>query len=408
MDVAILHHAANPILGGVENVMRAHSRLLAKAGHRVRIVAGRGSQVDPDVEFVKIPLVDSQAPEVLAVKPALDSGTVPREFDRLTSEVESRLAEGLRGTELVFAHNVCSLNKNLALTAALLRLSEKQASPRLVLWHHDLAWTTPRYRSELHPGYPWDLLRSDWPRAVQVTISEFRRRELADLLRVPTDRIRVVPNGIDVTGFLGIGAEAGEIVQRFALLEAAPLLLLPVRITRRKNIDLALQILQQLKKKHADVMLLVTGPAGPHNPANREYLDNLLALRKSLNLEDRAVFVSAASGRAISDEALGGLYRLADALILTSTEEGFGIPILEAALAGIPCFCPDIAPLRELGGEDIHYFPPGADAALMAEQMSAVFSVSKPYVLRKRVLREHTWSRIYAEHLLPLLKEARQ
>jgi glycosyltransferase involved in cell wall biosynthesis len=408
MNLVILHHAANPILGGVENVMRAHSRLLAQAGHRVRIVAGRGSQVDPDVEFVNVPLLDSQAPEVLAIKPALDSGTVPREFDQLTSDVEARLAEELRGAEMVFAHNVCSLNKNLALTAALHRLSGKPGSPRLVLWHHDLAWTAPRYRSELHAGYPWDLLRSDWPQAMQVTISEFRRRELADLLGVPTDRIRVVPNGIDVMGFLGIGPEAGAIVQEFALLEAAPLLLLPVRITRRKNIELALRILGHLKNEYPGALLLVTGPAGPHNQANREYLDNLLALRKSLNLDQRAVFLSAVSGRSISDEALGGLYRLADALILTSTEEGFGIPVLEAALAGIPCFCPDIAPLRELGREDIHYFPPGADAALMAEQMSAVFSVSKRYVFRKRVLREHTWSRIYADHLLPLLKEAQQ
>ena len=112
---------------------------------------------------------------------------------------------------MLFAHNVCSLNKNLVLTAALRLLHERSELPRLILWHHDLAWTTPRYRAELHEGYPWDLLRRDWPAATQVVVSELRRKELAQLLGVPEERIRVIPNGLDSARFLKLDAWTVEV-----------------------------------------------------------------------------------------------------------------------------------------------------------------------------------------------------
>ena len=67
--------------------------------------------------------------------------------------------EELKGCDVLIAHNVASLQKNLALTAALHEAYKMPGFPTLILWHHDLAWTTPRYRDELHEGYPWDLLR---------------------------------------------------------------------------------------------------------------------------------------------------------------------------------------------------------------------------------------------------------
>ncbi|MFN8477283.1 MAG: glycosyltransferase [Kouleothrix sp.] len=51
--------------------------------------------------------------------------------------------------------------------------------------------------------------------------------------------------------------------------------------------------------------------------------------------------------RPVSDAMLADLFRLADALLFPSAYEGFGIPIIEAELAGIPIFCSDIAPFRE-------------------------------------------------------------
>lgn len=403
MNIVLLHYAAHPIVGGVENVVRQHSRLMAEAGHSVRLVAGRGAQVDPNVDFVSMPLVDSQSPEILGLKRELDIGALPAGFERLSSQIESRLRELFVDVDWILAHNVCSLNKNLALTAALWRLAQAPGVPRIALWHHDLAWASPRYAAELHDGYPWDLLRTDWAQTVQVTASKHRRHELADLLGLPEDRIRVIPNGIDVLSFLKIGAEANAFVEEFHLLDAMPLILTPVRITGRKNIEMALRVLAALLKRHPLARLVVTGPTGPHNAANAAYLDSLNALQHELGLDDRVHFLTIAAGKALSDEAVGDLYRLADILLFPSREEGFGIPVLEAGLAGMPVFCSDIEPLKELGSDQVTYFPPDGDAANLAEQISGALGASKGYALRKRVLREYGWSRIYSQHLAPLL-----
>jgi glycosyltransferase involved in cell wall biosynthesis len=179
VKVVLLHYAAPPVVGGVETVIGHQARLLAESGHAVSVVAGRGAQTDAGVEFVQLPLADSRNPEVLRVKSDLDAGRVPEQFAPLVDRTSAALSEITTGADWIIAHNVCSLNKNLVLTAALRRIADRPGPPRLILWHHDLAWTTPRYRDELHAGYPWDLLRTAWPGALQVTISEFRRRELS-------------------------------------------------------------------------------------------------------------------------------------------------------------------------------------------------------------------------------------
>ena len=62
------------------------------------------------------------------------------------------------------------------------------------------------------------------------------------------ERIRVVPNGLDIARFLKLEAQTVEFIEKLDLLAAAPLLLLPVRITPRKNIELALGVLAVLRE----------------------------------------------------------------------------------------------------------------------------------------------------------------
>jgi glycosyltransferase involved in cell wall biosynthesis len=69
------------------------------------------------------------------------------------------------------------------------------------------------------------------------------------------------------------------LARRLDLLRADLLLLLPARITRRKNIEFALEVLASLRREGGqDARLLVTGPPGPHNPGNLAYLEQLLQL----------------------------------------------------------------------------------------------------------------------------------
>lgn len=403
MKIVLLHYAAPPIIGGVESVMSHHARLMVQAGHRVYIVAGRGEQVDERILFTSLPLVDSRNADVLALKTDLDAGHVPEGFDLLVERIETQLLEAIADADWLIAHNVCSLNKNLALTAALKRIAEKCIKPRLILWHHDLAWTTPRYRYQLHDGYPWDLLRTDWPQAMQVTVSESRCLELAGLLGVPTERIYVVPNGIDAMRFLKLEARTQTFVRQLDLLSAEPLMLLPVRITPRKNIELALNVLAVLRSRFKNAKLIVTGTLGPHNPANAQYFERLVALRRELKVEGAAHFLFELTDQLLPDEVVADFYKLADLLFFPSREEGFGIPVLEAGLAGIPVFCADIAPLRELGGPQAIYFSPDSGPDQIAAQLANWLEVDPLFSLRKRVLRDYTWEQIYSNRIAPLL-----
>jgi glycosyltransferase involved in cell wall biosynthesis len=356
MRIGLIHYAAPPVVGGVESVIGQHARLMIEDGHQVSIFAGRGAQTNPSVPFIGLPLVDSRHPQVLGVKSELDAGGVTASFDSLVGELEETLGKHLAGLDVLIAHNVCSLNKNLPLTAALKKLYCLPGAPRLILWHHDLAWTTPRYRAELHAGYPWDLLRTDWIGAVQVTVSEPRRHELAELLKVPVERIIVVPNGIQAGKFLKLEDKTLEFVRAMNLLAANPLLLLPVRITPRKNIELAIRVLAALRDHFPESKIVVTGPLGPHNPANSAYFNQLIALRKELGLEKAVIFLAEHTQEYLPDEVIADFYRLADALLLPSLEEGFGIPILESGLVGLPVFCADIPALRALGEGFVTFF----------------------------------------------------
>ncbi len=402
MRLALLHHSAPPVVGGVESVLAHQARTLAEAGHQVHVIAARGQATDPRITFSALPLADSRHPEVLAVKAELDAGRVPAAFESLRAQLVPALQTLLADVDVLIAHNVCSLNKNLALTAA---LHDLRAGPRLILWHHDLAWTTPRYQPELHAGYPWDLLRTAWPGAVQVVVSELRRRELAELMRLPPEAVRVIPNGLDIKRLLKFEPLTQALVAQMRLLEAAPILLLPVRITPRKNIELALRVLAALRRTEPGAALVVTGPLGPHNPKNADYLGHLHALRGELGLTGAAHFLADLQDSFLADEVIADFYRLADALFLPSREEGFGLPVLEAALNRLPVFCADIAPLRALGGDQASYFAPDADPDAVAAAVRQRLAADSAYQLAARARGEYSWEHIYRRHLAPLLQE---
>ena len=403
LAIALVHYAAPPVVGGVERVLASHAVLLADAGHEVRIIAGRGGAPDPRVRFVEIPLIDTRHPTIERLQRELDEGRVPGDFSEVVATIAARLDTAFLGIDVVVAHNVCSLNLNLALTAALREVMDRPGSPRLILWHHDLAWASPRDRPTLHPGTPWDLLRTAWPGAVQVVVSEGRRAELAELDGIQPETIAVVPNGVDLAKMWKLEHSTTELIARTDLFGAAPLLLMPSRITPRKNIELALWVVAEMRAAGRPAGLIVTGPVDPHRPSGRAYLEQLLTLRGTLALDDSVWFLSEEFHGPPPDAMVDDLYHLADVLFLPSRDEGFGLPILEAAVNRLPIVCTGLPTLRELAGDAALYIGADDDPAEISARVLQRVDADRLGLLAREIRSRYAWEAVYRERIAPLL-----
>jgi glycosyltransferase involved in cell wall biosynthesis len=408
--VSIIHYAGPPIIGGVESTIFHHIRMLNELGYPIQLLAGRGAKFLDNVPFIKLELLDSRHPEIMEVGKELSEGRVSDHFKLLKQELIKELSSVLAESQVNIVHNAVTLHKNMPLTAALNELCEGGLS--LIAWCHDFAWKDELYVSDLHPGYPWELLSSPWANTEYVTVSEDRREKLAKLLNIPEEMVRVITPGVDYAEFLRISEDVQQIADRYHLLEAAPLIILPARITRRKNIEYAIRVMFHLIKEMPDAHLLITGPPGPHNPTNLEYLQQLLDLRDSFQLDEAVHFIyelgTLESPFLLTEQQVAQLYQIADILLFPSKREGFGIPVLEAALARIPVFAANIPPIQESSDGYAHVFEPNGDPKSTAQAIRLYIEANSEYALRKRVLNQFTWQAILNKSILPLIQKVAQ
>jgi glycosyltransferase involved in cell wall biosynthesis len=408
MHVAIVHYAAPPTVGGVETLIRAHTRLLLEAGHQVTVLAGRGSRFNRRAAYRRIALLDSKHPAILRTGEELAHGLVSSTFAQTTDAIERALVAELAGVDVCIVHNAFTLHKNLPLTAALWQMARGGRVPPMIAYCHDLAWVSPQYLPSLHEGEPWDLLRRAAPGVRYVTLSRDRQRQFAELWQTDNPDVTIVPNGVDAAALLRISPAGQRLAAALGLWDQDLVLLLPARLTRRKNVEFAIRVTASLAARGMAVRLVVTGPPGPHNVANAAYVRELDDLRRSLGVANAAILLYLerdARGRPqrASDRMIADLYALSDALFFPSKQEGFGIPLLEAGLARAAVFCSDIPPSREAAGEEGHYFSLDASPHDVADMLEEWMQADSTYRLRRRVLRSYTWHAVYARFIEPLL-----
>lgn len=407
---AFLHYTAPPIVGGVEAVIQAHAQAFLEAGYPAAIVAGRGekSALPPEAELILIPEIDSLHPQVAKISAALEQGNVSRDFDETTVRLGNALAPVLSRFDTIIVHNVFTKHFNLPLTAALHRLLDAGVIRRCIAWCHDFTWASPRSRSKVHPGYPWDLLRTSRPDVTYVVVSRERQLVLADLLQCPAERIRVVYNGVAPDVLLGLSPDGHALADRLGLLECDLVLLMPVRVTQAKNIECALRVAAHLKEHGCRLRLIITGPPDPHDAHSLAYFRSLQTLRRELGVEKEARFVFECGAQPdepllIEPRIVGDLYRVSDVMFMPSHREGFGMPVLEAAWAGVPVVCSGIPAAREIGGDDVVLIDAADEPAHIAGQILDCIERNPVSRLRRRARREYSWRAIFHRDIEPLL-----
>jgi glycosyltransferase involved in cell wall biosynthesis len=380
--LALLHYTAAPVTGGVEAVMASQARLLREAGYDVRVIAGRG-------KAELIPELDSRHPEIEALKRRVENGTFSaEEFEAMQRRIADQLRPAVEDRDLVIVHNVMTMPFNLPLTAALLDLEIP-----LLAWTHDVAWTDATHAGFHRPGQPYSLLHEPHPRVSYVTISQARCDELAQAFELSPDNIAIVPNGIDPLEFAGIGPTGRVLLEASEALDADPLVLIPQRITPNKRLELALDVAAKLAKRLPQLHVIVTGPIDPHEGRSLAYAERLVKQRAELGLEENFhfLFEQAKDGfHPVDVQDVAQLYRMSDLVLLTSASEGFGLPLLESALARVPLVCSDIRPFSEIGGGAVYRFPADAPAKDIANLVEIALDEGRtPH--RRTILRRYAW-----------------
>jgi glycosyltransferase involved in cell wall biosynthesis len=409
--IAILHYTAPPVVGGVEAVILAHAQVLVQAGYSVTVVAGWGeaAALPEGTCFVRIPEMDSQYAQIAQMSVQLEQGIVPPEFEGMANRLMSALASVLHRFDTVIAHNVFTKHFNLPLTAALLQLLDAGVIQHGTAWCHDFTWTSPSSGFKVHPGHPWDLLRTRHPNLTYVVVSKRRQQELAKLFNCPAEEIHVIYNGVDPQALLGLSTEGAALVERLGLLERDLVLLMPVRVTQAKNIEYALRTVAALKARDCSAKLVLTGPPDPHDAESMAYFRSLQALRRELKVEEEMRFVFESGDKPdepylIDADVVGDLFRVSDLMFMPSHREGFAMPVLEAGLAAIPVVCTKVPAAMEIGGEDVLLFDQGEEPDHLAERILAWAEGSPVHRLRRRVRQNYTWQAIFRRDIEPLLQ----
>ena len=168
-----------------------------------------------------------------------------------------------------------------------------------------------------------------------VTISEFSRREIAEELGVPWEKIAVVSPAPS------LAAEAAEFAScRGKWGIGQPYVLFVGTIEPRKNIARLLRAFDLLKGRYGIPHQLVL--AGGPGVGDGE----IRAAARSIRPRGSVVFTGYVSGAEKK-----ALYQNASVFVFPSLYEGFGMPPLEAMACGCPVVCAAAASLPEVVGE---------------------------------------------------------
>lgn len=178
-----------------------------------------------------------------------------------------------------------------------------------------------------------------------ITISEFSRRELADVLRVAPERFTLVYAGHEHA--LDTAAEPVPLDDELAAQTAQPYVLCIGSLTPSKNLAPATKALAE-----AGIRVVVVGASG----VKRVYAEEQGLTAEGVYLAGR-----------LSDGQIARLLQGAQALVFPSLYEGFGLPVVEAQALGCPVIASDRASIPEVGGDGALYFD-----ALRPEQAVAL------------------------------------
>ncbi len=405
--VAILHYSYPPVIGGVEFVIEGQAEILARNGCRVKIITAKGQIRHESIQIDLVPEIGSDWPGNEVVRDELEQGIVSERFQELKKSICLKIKHSLQGVNVCIVHNVMTMHFNLALTSALDEIiDELHHKVIFYLWCHDATLLNPDYSVVAPDQYPFSLLKKFNKDAYYITISQWRKEQLCQLFDVSSGLIRVIPNGINIKSFLGISDPVWKMACAKKVFDDELVMLFPSRIVKRKNYELAIRITKELVVSGKKCKLLITAPPDPHNLSASKYYGSLHHLVEKMELRNQVIFVSDLIdiyGLGIGYEELQDLYKICDLLLITSSQEGFGIPLLEAAITKLPIACSDIRPLSDIAKDEALLFELDDEPSDVAKRITRFLDNCPTYPMFRRIVSKFSWESIYRDYLEELI-----
>lgn len=253
---------------------------------------------------------------------------------------------------------------------------------KVVLTIHDLRYHRfPKFFSRRRAYYSRFILPFNVRKAHRIiTVSRYIKGEIEKYLRVPSEKIEVIPNAVSQE-FSPVGDEEKREAVREKYGLPRNFLLYVGHLEARKNLARlihAYSLLQHPERR--EEKLVIAGDP-------RDQFHVLMSVVSSLNLHRDVVFPGYVKG-----EDLPALYSMAAAFVLPSLYEGFGIPSLEAMACGTPVVASNTSGIPEAVG----------DAAILVDPMDSediargLYEVlSNPARREELVKRGHARTREY-------------
>lgn len=146
-----------------------------------------------------------------------------------------------------------------------------------------------------------------------------------------------------------------------------PTFLMVGTIEPRKGYLQALSAFDTLWENGTDIHLVIIGKEGWTGlpSAQRRTIPQIIKRLKEHPQSGKKLFWFEEA----SDLFLETLYRQANALIAASEDEGFGLPLIEAAHYELPIIARDIPVFREVASDNAFYFPNNRDSSILADAL---------------------------------------
>lgn len=176
----------------------------------------------------------------------------------------------------------------------------------------------------------WFLTYEAWKVIVN---SNYMRNETANIFSLPENKVRIIPNGVELDKFKGIDRDLA-FRRRFAQ-DKEKIIFFVGRLVNEKGVQVLIDAVPKILTYYYDVKVVIAGK-GPE-------LDNLKAKARWMNISDKVYFTGY-----ISDEDLAKLYKCADISVFPSLYEPFGIVALEGIVADTTVVVSDSGGLGEI------------------------------------------------------------